>query len=524
MSLDPTQRRLSAELAVPGRVLDRGVVAQASEVVDDVLAPIDHFHDRIGSELKEAADGIEARTAKVPVLAQAVQFLRGAASALVATVEGTYQMVRHPVETARGLWTMLSHVPLSPPWVYRAVSEGPKATIAGDGVFWKAVGQGMLEPYRQDWQAGRYFAAAGRAAAEIGMLYLSARQAKKAYDAWQGRRRAGAAVDDAAALTRHTADDGLKAAVMGDDATRMRASGSVVGEGEVVVGGQKTVSKVRDELETARRAFTGDRHRARAKVSARIEADVAHARRLDQVGPKRLRTDPAVQKRFNMVTSSVDKRMDAQLHQLLGYRPEGQPKAALRAAAKLEDLQALKGPKVRLGDLDDLARGRINLPAHDVKGIRDLVTKLRTHFGDHNLLINDYMRGKPFYRGRIHVKIRDVSGLWYELQIGSKQLSTFFDSPFPVRGKLTNLHDAVYKGVMMLDDEAFKVLGKGNAAAGSKRVASVLSMYVEDLDEVLKVAAKGKPYDALRATNRLREALREIITELPPPLLPIGLQ
>lgn len=519
MTLDPTKRRLSAELPAPVRAMEAGVRVPASE---GVLAPLDHFHDRLTTEITEAADDLEAKTHKVPVLGQAVQFLRGAASALAATVEGTYQMVRHPVQTVQGLWTMLSHVPLSPPWVYRAVSAGPGATLAGDGVFWKAVGQGMLEPYRKDWQAGRYYAAAGRAAAEIGMLYFSARQAKKAYDAWQGRRRAGAVVDEVATTSRLTADEGLKAAVMGDDG--MRATGSVVGEGEVVVGGQKTVGRVRDELEQARRSFTGDRTELRASVGARAKVDTINARRLDQVGPKRLRSDSLVQRRFRMVTKSVDRRMDAELQQILGFRPEGSPKAPIRAAAKLEDLQALKGPKVRLGDLDDLARGRINLPAHDVKGIRDMVGKLRAHYGDSNLLINDYMRGKPFYRGRIHVKIRDVSGLWYELQIGSKQLSTFFDSPFVLRNKVTNIHDGVYKGLMMLDDEAFKVLGRGNAAAGSKRVARVMNMYVEDLDEVLGVAAKGQPYDALRATNRLREGLREVIDELPPNLLPIGLQ
>ena len=154
-----------------------------------------------------------------------------------------------------------------------------------------------------------------------------------------------------------------------------------------------------------------------------------------------------------------------------------------------------------------------------------MLDKLRTHFGDQNLMVSDYMtKGKPFYRGRLHVKIKDGSGLWYELQIGPKQLSEFYDTPFLLGRKGTNIHDAVYKGVLMLDDEAIKILGKGDPLAGQARLAAVLDDYVDNMNDVMRLARKGEALDYASKTAQLRKGLIDLFDEVPDELLPVGLR
>jgi hypothetical protein len=216
--------------------------------------------------------------------------------------------------------------------------------------------------------------------------------------------------------------------------------------------------------------------------------------------------------------------MDDELTRLLGVRPEGVPKDPVRAAGKLRGWQATDGPRVRLGHLDDLARGRIDLPSLQPERLRGMMDTLRRHFGDDNLIVRDHVVGQPFYRGRLHVKIRDASGLWYELQVGPRQLSQFFDTPFRAAGTTTSLHDAVYKGLLRLDDTAYKALGRGDAAAGADRVTRVVNRYVDEVDEVVALARQGEPYDFVARTPELRAEVASVFEELPRALWPVTLR
>ena len=546
MSIDtPPSRRpdlaaTSKDVLLANRALvaerDESVLAQLSDAADDVLAPLDHFKDRLAGDLTQASRAVEAKTRRIPVLAQLAQFGSGALSAAWGMVEGTYQTFRHPVQTVQGLWTMASHVPVvSPMWWLNGFKDGFGKTLAGDQVFWKAVGSALIAPYAKDWGEGRYFAVAGRAAVDVGTLYVGVKNAKAAFDGWRARR-ASAAVDDVARVRPEALDDGLRAAVMGDEP---RVVGSVVDEGVTVVKPRaKTPSRTPAEAMLRRRKtpikpngrqpkvrFEGTFEELDAGQLTRIKLDKDAFRRLRQVGPQRMQKDAAVRDAFRKLTRSVDSRLDHQLENLLGVKPQGKPKLIDRAAAKLEGWQAASGPKVRLGNLDDLARGRIDLPDFNPKEMKGMLDKLRTHFGDQNLMVSDYMtKGKPFYRGRLHVKIKDGSGLWYELQIGPKQLSQFYDTPFLMGRKGTNIHDAVYKGVLMLDDEAIKILGKGDPLAGQARLAAVLDDYVDNMNDVMRLARKGEALDYASKTAQLRKGLIDLFDEVPDELLPVGLR
>jgi hypothetical protein len=513
---------------------------------DQILAPIDHLHDRLAGGLASIGQTAESSLARTsPVLGAMAQFLVGAAGAVGTMAEGTWQTVRHPIRTIQGLWALATHVPLTPMWLWRMVADGPRRTLGEDKAFFGAVLQGILSPYKADWQAGRYFAVAGRAAVDIGTLYVGLKQAKTAVDRWRAER------------ALRTPEESLVSQVMGNET---RATGQVLGEGTAVVDAKAGATAVdhpwvhrpevsgadmlaavkkrhhqpapvldstvptREALERAASRFPGEKGGIRQLAIEKLERDQELFRRIRQVGPERLATDRAVQVRMRLLSRSVDARMDQEIAQLLGVQPQGLPKEPLRAAAKLEQLQAASGPKVRLGNVEDLARGRIDLPNFSPSRMRAMLKSIRRHFGDDNLIVRDYIQGKPFYRGRLHVKIRDASGMWYELQMGPKQLSHFYDTPFTAAGRSVNVHDAVYKGLLKLDDAALKVLGKGNPAKGSARVERVLDLYVDEVTDVMNVAKRGEPYAFHPQTSALRRGLVDLLDEIPEDLLPIGLR
>lgn len=526
MNQPPTLRVVSSlpESLAKGRGADESVLERAADALDSALKPIDHFKDTLGGELAEAADMVEARTAKIPILGQAVQFLHGAGAAVAAMAEGTWQALRHPIETIKGLWTMAGHVPLvSPMWWVRVATEGMAGTLGGDKVFWGAVVGGMLAPYKKDWQDGRYFAVAGRAAVEIGTIYMGVKNAKKAFDAWRANR---AAVDDVSRAMAGKADESMKAAVLADDSPRV--TGQVMKEGEVFIGPKGKESAVtantRAKLTKAADNFTGDRPAVRRRAAVSLERQKLEYRRLDQVGPKRLAEDAAIQRRYRLVTDSVQNEMTERIHELTGMRPNGAAKDPVRAAAKLQKWQGETGPQVRLGDLEDLTRGRIDFPRLDYSKMQGVIDQLEQHFGRDNMIIIDHLKGKPFYKGRLHVKVRHGSGVWYELQMGPRQISEFFDRKFLVRSKETNIHDVVYKGLMRLDNDQMRLIGKGNLKAGQAQVTGLMKKYADDLDRAMRLANEGKVLRFETHTHALREGLMRVFEQLPEEKLPAVLR
>jgi hypothetical protein len=450
---------------------------------------VDRFHDGVTRRLDAAADGFEAAATRQG-LGGLAQLAVGALGALGGMAEGLWQVVRHPVQTVQGLATMLGHVPLSPTWLLRVARGGVTRALQEDRAFWQAAGAAVLAPYAQDWQAGRRWAVAGRAAVDVGTLVVGAQRAAVSLGRLKGVRVAAAA--DELGLVSRSMGSGT------------RLTGQVLGEGQLVVQAPRRV--------LLRRAGAG------------IIVDRRRFRALAHVGPRRLASDAVIKRRFRTLTRSVDARMDDQLSRLLGVRPEGVPKDPVRAAGKLRTWQATDGSGVRLGHLDDLARGRIDLPSLEPARLRGMMDAIRRHFGDDNLIVRDHVVGQPFYRGRLHVKIRDASGLWYELQVGPRQLTQFFDTPFKAAGTTTSLHDAVYKGLLRLDDAAYKALGGGDATAGVERVARVVNRYVDEVDEVVSLARRGEPYDFLARTPELRADVAALLEDLPRPLWPEALR
>jgi hypothetical protein len=128
--------------------------------------------------------------------------LGGVYKGLGSAVFGLGNMAVHPLDTARGLATMGSHLPGSPFWALRqgyrqakglydvaahgqdpSTALNPLATMKEDGDYWKGVGSQIIDPYRTAIKEGKPMEAAGRGIFDIGSLFLGVGEVKAAAEA-----------------------------------------------------------------------------------------------------------------------------------------------------------------------------------------------------------------------------------------------------------------------------------------------------------------------------------------------------
>lgn len=485
---------------------------------------LDRWHAGLQASAAALAQRAEGAAGQGP-WGQLVQFGVGAASGLLALPEGLYQALRHPWQALSAMGAMLTHLPLlSPLWWGLALREGPVVALQRSAEFWTHFGQAWLAPFQAEWAQGRHAALAGRVVVELALLLVGARQLKAAVE---GRRVTKARllapqVGTAEALPRPLQAQGARL-------TAPPARRSVgLGPGKAPTPRARGQGRVQG---LNRRAAFQHARQAGLPRARRVPEELAALRRQGQsfrslrmVGPERLLQDPSLQGRYRRFVHALDRRLDAQLEALLGHQPQGLPKRADRAAQKLALWrEAKEAPNLRLGSLDDLARGRVDLPRFDPAEIRRLADRVVQHFGPDRIKVNDYLEGSAFYRGRLHLKIKDATGAWYELQLGPKQLSQFYEAPLEVAGRASNVHDLVYKGLMRLEPGALRHLGGGDLAKGQAMMDRAMRSYQEALAGTLQAAAQGAELP-VGHTMKLHRELELTLGQLPEALLPEALR
>lgn len=131
--------------------------------------------------------------------------------------------------------------------------------------------------------------------------------------------------------------------------------------------------------------------------------------------------------------------------------------------------------KETLGEVTDIVRGRIN--CKDVNQAQKISEILKEKLGSQNkeiIEVDDMINNpRPDYMGRIHLTIKDKeTGLNFELQIGSKNITDFIERPVNInygtkesfsndgRSLLieedifkSNYHDLIYKAAMKLEKD-----------------------------------------------------------------------
>lgn len=298
-----------------------------------------------------------------------------------------------------------------------------------------------------------------------------------------------------------------------------------------------------------------------AERAAGIAAIDDPARFMDELrylSPDKLRQlaehQPQVVDKFAAALEHQQRTMLGDINEVLAARgleasgPVKQWKSLLGKLDKDAAENVAKGAKLpdgnpmpaTIADMNDLTRARLNTPNLDPAQLRTIVGDLEAHLRrkypdrDFKLVVKDATdartMGNPdaMYKGRINVQIHDVTGGVkrgaFELQLGPRHLTEFWDTPFAVSqgGPRLNIHDAVYKGTgRIADDAQFAAIGRhfqpGRAlsdadaiAMGRQVVDAANAEYKAQLAAAIDQAQRGTPAFDFQATQTLRLGLARI--------------
>jgi Peptidase_C39 like family len=186
---------------------------KAQKFTEAIPGWIDHHVDQLTKGRANLVHAAAKQLEHIPVVGKAAQafawfdnkvgefgggVLKGAGS----MVGGVANMVTHPVETGKGLFAMAEHVPVmgglvpNPLKLLHAGTDiifngadpktrlqtvmDPAKSLEDDKKFGKALVEGFIEPYKKSWSEGKYFEVAGRAAFDVGSLFIGAGEANAA--------------------------------------------------------------------------------------------------------------------------------------------------------------------------------------------------------------------------------------------------------------------------------------------------------------------------------------------------------
>lgn len=283
------------------------------------------------------------------------------------------------------------------------------------------------------------------------------------------------------------------------------------------------------------------------KVSSTIAGRAETYNKVKGMNASQLNADVQAQKALQNLARDVNTRMKKELESLLGHKVDGSPKQVDRL------IQKMGKENKNVSEIKDVARGRLNLQKLDEKEMNAMVEKLKQKYGVRVTEVKDEALKalndpKVDYKGRIHVILEDSSGMKFELQIGPKQLSKFYDKEFALCGKNKNIHDAFYKGVDLYLksgeelEKAAKVLGHGNIAKGKQIIEDSLTIIGNgdaakgreilmklktecrtNLSKVIELAKKGGNFNFEKMNGNIVKQLNEVFGKLPkdhwPPVL-----
>lgn len=146
---------------------------------------------------------------------QQAQLTGGVLKGATTLLGGVGQMVADPVDTVRGLEAMAEHVRIVPGMpnplqvahgLYNAATSdatlagemnrtlNPLEQVKGDQQFGQALVGGLLEPYKESWDKGKYAEVGGRAIFDIGSLFIGAGEANAGLKGAEGAALASDAV------------------------------------------------------------------------------------------------------------------------------------------------------------------------------------------------------------------------------------------------------------------------------------------------------------------------------------------
>lgn len=556
-----------------------GVDRLFKKVGDGFEAGVNWFEKAVARGSGAMADSVkgvpllgEIARAQAWVSTQSAQILGGIVKGAGSFVGGIANMVAHPIDTVKGLYSLAEHIPLLPLNPFRAAHaaydiafEGADASktlnahlnpievFKSDAEFGKALVQGLVEPYKKSIDEGKVAEAVGRGIFDIGSLVLTAGAGGSAKGATVGAEAAVGAVGrlergGAIAKAAATLDDGAR--VLGKVAGKERIA-TLLGS-EYAVAGESAFQRFTTSLAQHKALETGrvmnaERAAQIAKLNGPAFFNEIKAMPVEKL-KELAKLEPTVIDKFDTLLESQQRiglrDINAALEKY-GAKASGPTKqwdSALGKVQKDSARLAASGSDsfASLADLNDLNRARVNVPKFNPDQLRlmadDVMHELKTRYPEKQFrfvlkdegLADDVLRDpERLYKGRINMQIQDVTGgtkgSAFELQLGPQQVTDFWDKPFRIGDSPNgfNIHDAVYKGVDTIkapDDlarvgRAFnpgKALSPDDAvSAGKAALAETMGAYKEQLTSAMAQAEAGVPLN-YAGTQGLRDRIATI--------------
>lgn len=526
-------------------------------------AGVNWFETAVARDAGAVADSVkgvpllgEIAQAQAWVSTQSAQLLGGLVKGAGSFVGGIAQMIAHPVDTVKGLYSLAEHIPLIPLNPFRAAHaaydiafEGadaaktlnehlnPVEVFKSDAEFGKALVKGLVEPYNASIDEGKYAEALGRGIFDIGSLVLTSGAGGSAKGAAVGAEAAVGAVSKlerggAIAKAATVLDDGAR--VLGKVAGKERVA-KLLGS-EYAVAGESafknfTTSITQQKALEAGRMMNAERAVQIAKLNGPAFFNEIKAMPVEKLR-ELAKLEPTVIDKFDTLLESQQRIGLRDINAALakhGAKASGPTKQWESALGKVQK-DSIKNAAIgfdsfaSLGDLNDLNRARVNVSSFRPDQLRamadDVTNEFKTRYPDRQFrfvlkdegLADDVLRDpERLYKGRINMQIQDVTGgakgSAFELQLGPQQVTDFWDKPFKIGDSPNafNIHDAVYKGVWTIDkpDDLARVgraFNQGKSlsadeaiAAGKAALSETMAEYKAQLADVLKQAEAGVP-------------------------------
>ncbi|HEY9854725.1 MAG TPA: LysM peptidoglycan-binding domain-containing protein [Stenomitos sp.] len=166
--------------------------------------------------IDKGEDMVANTVGKIPLVGGLFKFQSqvtgGALKAVGDMVGGLFNVVAHPIQTLKGVWGLLAHVPFSPPNMIHVANEalhgkGPSEILQEEGTYLKGLWNGITGGYQDAIKEGKWGEIPGRLVVDVGSFLIGAGEANATA---KGAAVAGKAAE--VAKTAEVAADAGKAA------------------------------------------------------------------------------------------------------------------------------------------------------------------------------------------------------------------------------------------------------------------------------------------------------------------------
>lgn len=364
--------------------------------------------------IDKGEDMVANTVGKIPVLGGLFKFQSqvtgGALKAVGDMVGGIFNVIAHPIQTLKGIWGLLAHVPFSPPNLIHVGAQllkgkGPSEIIQEEGTYLKGLWNGITGGYQDAIEEGKWGEIPGRLVVDVGSFLIGAGEAnvaaKGASTAGKLAKAADAAGDlgkiakaaDAAGDVGKIAKAADAAGDLGKVAKAADAAGDV---GKVVkaadaAGDAGKVAKAADAAADVAKAVKAADAAGDLGKAGRI-ARAAEAFKATSVGKAVLDVGAGLQMMGDSV-ADLGRTLARSLRESGGKLPAAQLKEAetlalqaeklakqLKDVAGLEGVEAAGRMKTLLKEAENLTTATEKIAKAD-KGLRGMASAVRQRAG-----------------------------------------------------------------------------------------------------------------------------------------------